>query len=314
MFNRPGELRELLESLAVQSYTDFEVIVVDDGSESKSDEIVALLSDKLRVRYFFKPNSGPGPSRNFGFDHANGDYFIAVDSDCLVPPDYLELVDVTVRKKKYDAWGGPDRVSAAFTALQQAMGITMSSFLTTGGIRGGVKRLDHFLPRSFNLGISREVYKATGGFRLSHYAEDIELSIRLRKMGFRVGLIQNAFVYHKRRTSLKAFFKQVYNFGRGRVRVGKLHPESVRWVHWLPALFVSCMVLLLAGLLWRAWVGLAILGIYLAYFLGLFYYSWRQTRSLLVAALCIPAGWVQLTGYGLGFIRERLRSSSTRGV
>ena len=231
VFNRPEELSDILESLLVQTRQNFEVIIVEDGSSITSQDVVDGFAKRLPIVYYFKSNSGPGPSRNFGFAHARGDYFVVFDSDCILPPTYFQTVEQALENDELDAWGGPDRAHERFTLTQRAMAYTMSSILTTGGIRGGKKRIGWFQPRSFNMGISREVFARTQGFAFDRYAEDIEFSIRMRKAGFRVGLIADAFVYHKRRATFAQFFKQVFNFGRGRVLVGRRHPEEVKLTH-----------------------------------------------------------------------------------
>ena len=234
VYNRPQEVKELLTSLVEQQYRNFEVIIVEDGSTQRCDTIVDAFRNSLSIQYFYKPNSGPGPSRNFGYEHANGEYMVVFDSDCILPPTYFDAVEEFMAAEKLDAWGGPDRAHDQFTDIQRAMGYTMSSVLTTGGIRGGKKRLGWFQPRSFNMGISKEVYQKTGGFKFDRFAEDIEFSIRMKNAGFKVGLIPDAFVYHKRRTNFQQFYRQVFNFGKGRALVGKVQPGEVKLTHWFP--------------------------------------------------------------------------------
>jgi len=211
VYNRPGEVEELLASLCKQTYTNFEVVLVEDGSSVTSQPVYEKYSSLLSIQYFFKPNSGPGPSRNFGFTQAKGEYFVVFDSDCVIPPEYLFVVERHLAKEHLDVWGGPDRGHGDFTLLQQAMAYSMSSVLTTGGIRGGKKRVGSFQPRSFNMGMSRNAYDKTGGFKFDRFAEDIEFSLRAVRLGLKVGLIAEAFVYHKRRATLDQFFRQVSN-------------------------------------------------------------------------------------------------------
>lgn len=309
VYNRPDELRELLESLTHQTYRNFEVLVVEDGSSVRCDAVVQQYSNRLAVQYLYKPNTGPGPSRNFGFEQARGEYLVVFDSDCVVPPHYFEVVDVALRKHAFDAWGGPDRGHESFTPLQQAMAFTMSAGITTGGIRGSGSSAT-FQPRSFNMGFSRTVWLHTGGFRFTHLAEDIELSVRIRKAGFKTVLLPDAYVYHKRRTSWKQFFHQVANFGRGRIRVGKAHPGEVKPVHWLPFLFLTGTLSLPVWLL--VWWPLFLLGgsLLTAFLVAVVWQAYKTTRLLKVSLLTAPAAFIQLTGYGYGFISEWLRSFS----
>jgi glycosyltransferase involved in cell wall biosynthesis len=309
VYNRPDDVRELLESLKLQTRKDFEVIVVEDGSAITCEEVTREFTGNLNVRYYYKPNSGPGPSRNFGFVHALGEYFVVFDSDCILPPTYFETVDKALAEFGFDAWGGPDQAHADFTFVQRAMGYSMSSWLTTGGIRGGKLRMGWFQPRSFNMGISKKVFDATGGFRFARFAEDIEFSIRMKKAGFSVGLIASAFVYHKRRTSFLQFFKQVYAFGRGRALVGRVHPEEVKITHWFPTLFtlgslILPLLYLINALLFK--IAVTFLGAYLVF---IFVHSLVANRNFVVACLAIPSALLQLWGYGFGFLIERLKKA-----
>ena len=307
VYNRPLEVDELLESLTKQTVKEFEVILVEDGSTLSSRDIFEKYADSLAIHYFFKPNSGPGPSRNYGFEKSRGEYFVVFDSDCILPPAYFESVEKVLVVNRLDAWGGPDRGHDKFTALQQAMAYTMSSVLTTGGIRGGENQADRFQPRSFNMGMSRKVFEFTGGFTLDRLAEDIDLSIRMKKQGFRVGLIPEAFVHHKRRTNLPEFFKQVQGFGRGRVRVGKIHPGEVKITHWFPAVFLMGLISIPFLFLFNPIVGSLATGLLLIYLAAIFFDGLKATRSSVVALLGIPSALVQLTGYGLGFLKEKLK-------
>lgn len=307
VYNRPGEVEELLQSLTHQTFTDFEVLIIEDGSTRTAKEIYEKYSSQLTIHYFFKPNSGPGPSRNFGFQKASGKYFVIFDSDCIVPPHYLETVQQSIASDQWDAWGGPDRGHEDFTIAQRAMAYTMSSVLTTGGIRGGKKRVGDFQPRSFNMGMSRAVYEKTGGFKFDRFAEDIELSIRMKKAGFKIGLIPEAYVYHKRRSTFKEFFKQVSNFGKGRVLIGRAHGGEVKLAHWFPFLFslgffsIPFLLLIHPALSWMGLSGYSI------YSLLIFVDAWRVNKSFRVAFLSIPSAWIQLVGYGRGFISEFVR-------
>lgn len=308
VYNRPQEVEELLASLTQQTYRDFEVLLVEDGSTKTAEIVYEKYANQLTIHYYRKPNSGPGPSRNFGFQRARGDYFVLFDSDCIIPAQYLTVVNDSLLKESLDAWGGPDRGHESFTPLQQAMGFTMSSIVTTGGIRGKKASLGHFQPRSFNMGLSREVFLKTGGFKFDRFAEDIELSIRMKEAGFRVGLIPDAFVYHKRRTTLGQFFRQVSNFAKGRVLVGRAHPGEVKITHWFPSLFTLGLIVMVLAALFVPVIGMATAGFYLVFILVLFVDAVIQTKNLKVALLSIPAAFVQLIGYGLGFLKEKLKT------
>jgi glycosyltransferase involved in cell wall biosynthesis len=308
VFNRPEEVKELLESLTHQTHKNFEVILVEDGSTLSSKEVYEEYSDKLVIQYIFKQNSGPGPSRNVGFEKARGEYFVVFDSDCVLPVHYFEAVDKFLTTQPVDAWGGPDRGREDFTLLQQAMGFTMASFWTTGGIRGGKK--NNFQPRSFNMGMSRIVFEKTKGFAFDRFAEDIELSIRVRKLGFTTALIPDAYVFHKRRTTFSQFFNQVSNFGKGRILVGRNHAGEVKLTHWFPSLFLIGLLslpflFLISSLLFT----IAIAG-YFLYFLMILLDALRVTHSPIVALLSIPSALIQLIGYGYGFLKELIVSKS----
>ena len=309
VYNRPDDVRDLLESLLTQTRKDFEIILVEDGSTIPCEEVAREYEKKLPIRYYFKPNSGPGPTRNFGFAHALGEYFVVFDSDCTLPPGYFESVDQALKTSPLDAWGGPDRAHEGFTLSQRAMAYTMSSILTTGGIRGGKKRVGWFQPRSFNMGISKKVFEVTQGFRFDRFAEDIEFSIRIKKAGFRIDLIPDAFVFHRRRSNFRQFFKQVFNFGKGRALIGSVHPEEVKITHWFPAIFtigtIALPLLYLSGdFLFTIGVGL-----FLLYLISIFIHSLMIHRHPGVASLSVPSALLQLWGYGLGFLAEKIRQA-----
>lgn len=297
VYNRPQEVRELLESLAAQTNTDFEVLIVEDGSTLKCDSVVREFEDKLLIRYFFKPNSGRSKTRNYGMKRAEGKYLVFFDSDCIIPPDYFYIVSQFLQVQYADCYGGPDNAHASFTPLQKAINYSMTSFFTTGGIRGGKRGLEKFAPRTFNMGFSQEVYQKVGGFK-DMFGEDIDLSTRIREAGFSVELIREAFVYHKRRVSWKSFYRQVYVFGRARIDLYLLHPGSLKLVHCFPAAFVLGTVVLAAGSIFCRWSLLPIA----IYALALFLESLGKNRNVKVAVLSVWAGFVQLWGYGVGFL------------
>ncbi len=307
VYNRPEEMDELLNSLVNQTYSNFEVIVVEDGSSVKSQSVVEKYSQRLNIHYFYKENSGPGPSRNFGFEKARGEYFVVFDSDCILPPTYFESIEKFLLVNKLDAWGGPDRGHESFTLLQRAMAHTMSSFLTTGGIRGAKQIIGNYQPRSFNMGISKSAFQKTGGFRFDRFAEDIELSIRMKKLGLIVGLISEAYVFHKRRATLSQFFHQVSNFGKGRVQVGASHPGEIRLVHWFPAFFLMGILLTPILFLFSRWIGLIAVAGYVLFFISIAIESFSKAKSIAVALLSIPSALVQLVGYGSGFLAQKAK-------
>ncbi|MGX5689043.1 glycosyltransferase [Arcticibacter tournemirensis] len=305
LYNRPQEIDELLYTLTLQTYTRFEVLVIEDGSKLDAREIVESYKDKLDIHYFYKNNEGQGFTRNFAFGHAKGDYFIMFDSDCLIPVDYLEEVSRYLLQHHLDAYGGPDAAHTSFTPIQKAISYSMTSPFTTGGIRGNNKNLGgQYHPRSFNMGISRKVWEATGGFILTRLGEDIEFSIRIHSMGFKIGLIPNAVVYHKRRTDFLQFYRQIHFFGRARINIYKYFPSTLKLVHFFPALFTIFLIFtLLMNALNTQLAGIC--NLFLALFiLMIFFHSWSVNKSARVAFLSIIAAFIQLTAYGLGFMQD----------
>lgn len=299
VFNRPDEVHELLESLTKQHCKDFEVIIVEDGSQVPCQEIVQAYCNQLDILYYNKPNSGPGQSRNYGAERATGEYLIVLDSDCIIPEGYLNAVKAELDAAPADAFGGPDRAHDSFTDIQKAINYAMTSFFTTGGIRGGKKKLDKFYPRSFNMGIRADVYRALGGFSKMRFGEDIDFSIRIFKGGYKCRLFPEAWVWHKRRTDLRKFFKQVHNSGIARINLYKKYPESLKLVHLLPAVFTIGVVALLLGTPFIPALS-SLIGLFV---LIIFIDAALQNRSVKIGALAVVASFVQLTGYGTGFLR-----------
>jgi glycosyltransferase involved in cell wall biosynthesis len=303
VFNRPDEMRDLLESLSKQTFRDFEVVVVEDGSTIASKSVCDEFSTLLSIAYYAKPNSGPGPSRNYGCRRATGDYFIFLDSDCMVPPQYLDVVHTAVEQNSLDAFGGPDRDHESFSALQRAISHSMTSILTTGGIRGKALRVGGaFHPRSFNMGISRDVFNATDGFSSMRFGEDVDLSLRIIALGFRTALIPNAWVYHKRRSTLKSFFKQVHQSGRARIDLTLRHPGSLKLTHFFPAAFTSYVLFGLATTVMHP-LGYTTLLPVAAYLILVACEGALRTRSIACGALSAVTTFVQHCAYGLGFAR-----------
>ena len=318
VYNRPDEVDELLQSLCEQSLKDFEVIIVEDGSQKDCKEVVGRYTDRLDVKYFMKPNSGPGQSRNYGAERAQGDYLLVLDSDVVLPTGYLQAVDDELRRQPADAFGGPDAAHPSFTDVQKAISYSMTSFFTTGGIRGGKKKLDKFYPRSFNMGIRRDVYLQLGGFSKMRFGEDIDFSYRIVEAGYQPHLFPSAWVWHKRRTDFRKFFRQVYNSGIARINLEKRHPGTLKLVHLLPMVFtVGVIALVLISAFgrammhydapnWRSWYWVCALPWLpiLFYSLVIFLDSSIRNKSLKVGLLSVPAAFVQLMGYGFGFIES----------
>jgi len=298
VYNRPDEVDELLASLVAQTYRDFEVIIVEDGSSVPCEDICKKYDDNLVISYFSKSNSGPGQSRNYGAERSSGEYLIILDSDCIIPQRYLEIVRKYLEEFPVDAFGGPDRAHTSFTKIQKAINYGMTSFFTTGGIRGGRKKLDKFYPRSFNMGVKKDVYLALGGFSKMRFGEDIDFSIRIFKGGYKCVLIREAWVYHKRRTDFRKFFKQVYNSGIARINLYKKYPDSLKIVHLFPSVFTIGLILLIAASFFSFWI-LAPIALYV---LMIFVDSLIKNKSLVIAFYSIAATFIQLIGYGIGFI------------
>ena len=304
LYNRPQEIDELLHTLCKQTYLQFEVLVIEDGSTNDAKNIVSSYSEKLDISYFYKENEGQGFARNYGFARAKGDYFVVFDSDCLIPEHYLETVKNYLLEHQLDAYGGPDGAHKSFTSIQKAISYAMTSPFTTGGIRGNKKHIGQFHPRSFNMGISREVWEKTGGFILTRLGEDIEFSIRVQSLGFKTGLIPGAIVYHKRRTSFTQFYKQLHFFGRARINIYKHFPSELKIVHFFPAGFTIFLLLsLILNLLKQPLAGFCNI-ILVLFVLLIFFHSLAINRSVKVAFLSILASFVQLTAYGMGFMQD----------
>lgn len=307
VYNRPDELDELLDSLTDQTYTHFEVIVVEDGSKVPCDHIVEKYIHELDISYCFKKNEGQGFARNYGYERAKGDYYIVFDSDCIIPPTYLEEVNKYLDLHPLDAYGGPDRAHPSFTPIQKAISYSMTSFFTTGGTRGRVKGIGPFHPRSFNMGITPEVLKKTSGYILPFKGEDIEFSIRIIKNGFKTGLIPEAFVYHKRRTSWYRFFKQLHFFGTARINISRYYPDQLKLIHFFPLFFTLGLLAMFIVFPFAKTLSSLIFALYLLYALILFVDSFIQQKNIKIAFMSIWAGYIQLLAYGTGFFLEGLK-------
>lgn len=303
VYNRPDEIQELLESFTkLKGDFDYNICIVEDGSSIPSEEVVKQFADQLNISYYFKENSGPGNSRNYGMVRAEGNYFIILDSDVLLPENYLQVVSKSLSDYYTDCFGGPDAAHASFSNLQKAINFAMTSFLTTGGIRGG-KDSEKFQPRSFNMGISKKAFEASGGFGTIHPGEDPDLSLRLLDLGFKSKLIKDAFVYHKRRISWSKFYQQVYKFGLVRPILNTYHPKSERFIFWLPTFFsiglIISIVLFVFHVKW-------LLYIYVIYLAIAFLLALISSRNLIIAIQAVIAIFVQFFGYGYGFLKSTL--------
>jgi glycosyltransferase involved in cell wall biosynthesis len=300
VYNRPDEIDELLESLSkLKTEIVFEVVVIEDGSTISCEHIIEKYNSKLQISYYSKANSGPGDSRNYGMNRAKGDYFIILDSDCIIPEDYLNQVQTSLLEDYVDCFGGPDAALASFSDVQKAINFTMTSFLTTGGIRGGSEKITQFQPRSFNMGISKKAFEVSNGFGNIHPGEDPDLSIRLWNLGFKTKLIKEAFVYHKRRISWEKFQIQVNKFGKARPILNLWYPEYSKITFWFPSLF-------LLGFLFSVIISLfgnyIFIGFYAFYFCLLFISSLITNKNLKIALFSLWATVIQFYGYGTGFL------------
>lgn len=299
VYNRPDEVDELLQSLSEQTFKDFEVLIIEDGSSEPCEAVCKKYEDRLRLRYIFKANSGPGPSRNFGMEQASGNYFIIFDSDCLIPPQYMQEVENYLQENYVDCFGGPDAAHESFSPTQKSINYTMTAFLTTGGIRGGSEKLGKFQPRSFNMGISREVFEKVGGYGKIHPGEDPDLSFRIWQAGYQTALIKKAHVYHKRRIDFQKFSKQVYKFGVVRVILNKWHPGTGKLTYWFPTVFAAGFtfnLLMYPFYPFLTWLN----GLYAA---ALFLDALTKTKNLNIAAGAVFAAFIQFYSYGWGFLK-----------
>lgn len=315
VYNRPDEVDELLGSLCQQTVKDFEVLIVEDGSQHDCKAVTEKYADRLNVKYFMKDNSGPGQSRNYGAERAQGDYLIILDSDVVLPNGYLEAINKELGQNPAAAFGGPDAAHPSFTPVQKAISYSMTSFFTTGGIRGGKAKLDKFYPRSFNMGVRRDVWQQLGGFAKMRFGEDVDFSLRIYEAGHRCELLREAWVWHKRRTDFRKFWRQVFNSGIARINLYKKYPESLKVVHLLPAVFtIGCILLVLVSAAGRLlmhfddlhrwyWLCAAPWIPILLFCAIIFIDSSIRNKCLRVGVLSIPAAFIQLFGYGCGFLQ-----------
>lgn len=308
VFNRPDEVAELLESLSKQTFKDFEVLIIEDGSTEPCDTVCKTYSDQLNLIYINKPNSGPGPSRNFGMEKAKGNYFIIFDSDCLIPEGYMQAVNSFLSSNYVDCFGGPDAAHDSFSDTQKSINYAMTSFFTTGGIRGGSEKLVKFQPRSFNMGLSKEVFEKVGGYGKIHPGEDPDLTFRIWEAGFKTSLIKDAYVYHKRRIDFQKFSKQVYKFGVVRVILNKWHPQTKKITYWFPTvfsigflgnIFLSALV---PNLIFFNWL----------YIAALFFDALIKTKKVNIAIGAVAAAFIQFFSYGWGFLKSQVKINALK--
>ncbi|MBL0012397.1 MAG: glycosyltransferase [Flavobacterium sp.] len=305
VYNRPDEMEELLSSLEKQDFSAlFEVVVIEDGSTLKSDDVILRYSQKLTISYYNKENSGPGDSRNFGMKNAKGDYFLIFDSDCIIPKDYLKTVEQALQLQYVDFFGGPDKALDSFSDIQKAINFSMTSFITTGGVRGGTEKVGKFQPRSFNMGISKEAFRASGGFGNIHPGEDPDLTIRLWDLGFKSRLIPEAYVYHKRRIDWDKFALQTMKFGKARPILDLWHANYRKWTYFFPSIFIIGFYFSLFLLLF---VEDFLFKLYCIYFLMIFLLSSVQNRNIAIGFLSIFATWIQFKNYGFGFVNSFIK-------
>ena len=298
VYNRPEEVHDLLESLNCQTNKDFEIIIVEDGSDLKAEDVVRKFEQHLKISYYLKPNTGPGLSRNYGAERAEGRYLIFFDSDCIIPENYIAEADKQLKANYADCYGGPDKAHSSFSPIQKAINYSMTSFFTTGGIRGGKQKMDKFYPRSFNMGFSKEVFEKTKGFSSMRFGEDLDFSMRVLENGFTTALYEDAYVYHKRRSNFRKFYKQVYNSGIARINLFKRHPGTLKTVHMLPSAFVVFSILLLMLSVFNYLFLLPLL----LFALLIFADSLIQYNSLKISSLSVISSVIQLYGYGIGFL------------
>jgi glycosyltransferase involved in cell wall biosynthesis len=308
VYNRPVEVEELLSSLSEQTYTEFEVLIVEDGSKRTCESVVKDYRSKIRVKYFQKENTGQGFSRNFGSEKAEGSWLIFFDSDCVIPPGYLSNLDRIIDEyPDTHAYCGPDGAGKDFSPLQKAISYSMTSFLTTGGIRGSKIKVDQEAHlRSYNLVIEKAVFDELGGFKKTNMGEDMELSHRFRNAGYKALISDKLLVFHKRRNTLPSFYRQVFSFGRTRIQLKVDYGIPIKLPHIFPSLFSMGF---LSGALMLAFdvkYSHLIVAAYLVYFLAILIHSSIKEKSILVGILAVITSFYQHLAYGLGFLKEAI--------
>ncbi len=318
VFNRPDEIETVIKCLLKQTYPFFELIIVESGSTNTAENIVNQYKNKLDIHWFMYKNNGQGFTRNYGMTKAKGEYFIILDSDILLDDSYLENLNQSLNTNYLDAFGGPDKAHSSFTNTQKAIDHVMTSVFTTGGIRGNKSHVGKFYPRSFNMGFSKEVYETTKGFRWPFFGEDIELSKRIMTLGFKIGLVPEAYIYHKRKTSLSKHWKQMNFFGKARINIFKAFPDTLKLTHFFPAVFTVFVFFLLfstifliftsivsySTLVFCSVILIAMWFFLLLYLLLISISALIKHKNIFIALLTIPATFTQMVGYGFGFIQD----------
>lgn len=307
VFNRPEELEELLHSLSKQTYTDFEAVVIEDGSSITAQHVIQSYQEKIAIQYIVQENTGQGFARNHGMRCAKGDFFVIFDSDVILPDNYLALLSTAIQSRRLDAFGGPDAAKANFSDLQKAMNFAMTSLWTTGGIRGKLKDTQKYQARGFNMGVSRAVFEHLGGFVDPNRGEDIEYSMRIKNAGFKLELVAEAFVYHKRKNTIQSFAKQAFSFGENRVNVSRYHPKSIKLVHVLPTLFLLFCISIPFTYLFSFKLFLLQVMVFSAWSLGVMINSSIENKSIKVGLLSWITSIIQLSSYGAGLLSELIK-------
>jgi len=309
VYNRLSEVKELLLSAENIDFDRkrFDFLFVDDGSDDGFREFIENYRSPsgLIISAVYQDNQGPGAARNHGMALAQGDYFIFIDSDCLFPSNYLKTTDSALSKYKYDAYGGPDTHHPSFSRLLKAINYSMTSFVGTGGTRGGKNQVGKYYPRSFNMGVSRKVFHTIGGMNDLRHGQDMDYSARIYQAGFEVGFIIDAYVYHKRRTSINQFFRQIFNWGVARINLGVRHKELLKPVHFLPALLVAFYgIILILGIFIPVFRGVLLLMLigHALVCMWAFVESLLKYKSLRISLLSILTLNIQVFGYGAGFL------------
>lgn len=312
-FKRPDEVTEFLDSLRKLDYPKdkFEIILGDGTPGDELRPLIYPYQKDLPLKIYYEEFLPVSNARNRAAELSTAQFFIFLDSDCIIPEGYLKAVEFFLdAHPQINLFGGPDAASEDFTDLQKAISFSMTSFLTTGGIRGGSSSVTTYHPRGFNMGISAELFNKVGGYDENFVCgEDVELSMRLIKAGAKSAFIEEAHVFHKRRTSIKQFRRQVFRFGAARPLLAKAHPGNLKITHLFPLAFtvyrhVSAILFLLVF-----YFNLSVLSLpfamYVLYMVAVFFSALKK-EGLSVALLAVQTTNTMNAGYGIGFLRNYL--------